>query len=219
MLQEHISLHTTFHVSPKICLPEPNFEPSKYTYIMYTRTLLTTTLVALATHATAQYSKLSADAGALAAKNSVVGDAVSAWQATETIVASAAIQTQNEAYVEALITGSTAVLPAYLNQLPTSLRQPASSLEVAEAGVVLTDLAPALGGAATTTIASSGGTTTSSGTSKVTTSSTSETSKSSSSTKTTSTSSKSRNGAAQATGVIMAAGIAGAGVLGVMAML
>jgi hypothetical protein len=187
---------------------------------MYTQILLiTTTLLGLTTQALAQYSKLSADAASLAAKNSVIGNAVSAWQATETIIASAAIQSQNQAYVEALITGSTAVLPGYLNQLPSSLRQPASSLLEAEAGVVVSDLAPALGGAATTTtISSSGGTITNSGTSKTSTS-TSGTSMSSSSTLTTSTSSGSKNGGVQPTGVLMAAGAAGAGVMGVMAML
>jgi len=187
---------------------------------MYTQILLiTTTLLGLTTQALAQYSKLSADAASLAAKNSVIGNAVSAWQATETIIASAAIQSQNQAYVEALITGSTAVLPGYLNQLPSSLRQPASSLVEAEAGVVVSDLAPALGGAArTTTVSSSGGTITSSGTSKTSTS-TSGTSMSSSSTLTTSTSSGSKNGGVQPTGILMAAGAAGAGVMGVMAML
>ncbi|KAK4690177.1 hypothetical protein P7C71_g6545, partial [Lecanoromycetidae sp. Uapishka_2] len=190
---------------------------------MYTRVIFTTTLFGLTTHAAAQYSKLSADAGALEVKNSAIGDAVSAWQATETIVASAAIQTQNEAYVEALITGSTAALPAYLNQLPTTLRQPASSLEVAEAGLVVSDLAPALGGAATSTVVSSGGTPATTGTSMTTSKtmsgSTIGSSKTSGTTKTTSTSTGSKNGAAQPTGLLKAAGVAGAGVLGVMALL
>lgn len=186
---------------------------------MYTRTLLTSTLVALVSQATAQYAKLSSDAAALADKNSAVADGVSAWEGTQTILPSAEIQSQNEAYVEALITGSTAVLPGYLTQLPTTLRQPASSLEVAEAGVVLTDLAGALSGAATTTVASSGGTSTSSGMSVTTGSSSSGTSVSSSATKTTSTTSNTKNGAAQPTDVLMAAGVAGAGIMGVMAML
>ena len=46
---------------------------------MHTCTLLTTALLGLTAQAVAQYSKLSADAGALAAKNSDVGNAVSAW--------------------------------------------------------------------------------------------------------------------------------------------
>ena len=182
---------------------------------MLSLSLLSTIVLGFSTPALAQYSKLSADAAALGAKNSAVENAVSKWQATETVIASATIQSQNEAYVEALITGSTATVPDYLNELPTSLRQPASSLEGAEASLVQIDLVRALSTAAYNNTTARA-TTTSLKKSKT---ASMNATKTSSLTKMNSTATSTKNGSGQTTGVWMAAGIAGVGVIGAMLLL
>ena len=161
-----------------------------------------------------QFSKLSADAAALAASNSGIDHDISAWQATQTAVPPASVAAQNAAFVEGLITGSTAILPPYLTQLPSSLATQASSLEMAEAKLVMSDLAPP------TTASSSGSSSASAlSSSSKTTSMAKSFTNGTKHTNSTLTPTKSKNGSVHPTSVWVGAAIAGAGVMGLMVML
>lgn len=132
--------------------------------VMYTETILTTALFA-ATSVTAdqvchlarspeqdlisyltpnQFAKLDKDAKSLALENTAAANALYSFQETQTAVPLKAIASQDDQYLNAFVTATTAPLPAYISALPTSLQPYASSIFIGDGSIVRTDVAPAM---------------------------------------------------------------------------
>ncbi len=89
-----------------------------------------------------QLSKFASDAESVALGNTAAADAVNSWQATQTAVSNSDIKAQANDYLNAFITATATALPPYLTALPTSLQSYVSSVLVGEASLVMTEVAP-----------------------------------------------------------------------------
>lgn len=103
-------------------------------------------LVATALADSSPYSKFVDDANSILAaatgKDAAQLDALNSWQATETAVPSADIDSQYQDYLDAYMTATSAPLPTWVTAIPPSLQAVATSFLQAEASLVVQDIAP-----------------------------------------------------------------------------
>lgn len=92
------------------------------------------------------YSKFVDDANAVLAaatgKDAAQLDALNSWQATQTALPSADIESQYQDYLNAYMTATSAPLPTWVTAIPSSLQAAATSFLQAEASLVVQDIAP-----------------------------------------------------------------------------